>query len=269
MIKLGLIGRNINYSLSPKIHQIALSCLGVKGTYCLFDKEERELESFLSKSWQEGIHGLNITSPYKKVVAELFPNNAHSAVNVLFRGQNNWVSASTDSEGFNRSLEKMDCELNQFNKVVILGAGGVLPAILHSFQETKPSIHILRRAYSTDTFLNEINTKLTFHEWQLESLRPLLEGETEDTILIQASSAPLRGDSLECFVPAMKGFQGVFVDLVYGCPSKLFFEARDKKLKHQDGLPMLIEQARLSQELWFGKSADYKEYMKFLKDYSV
>jgi shikimate 5-dehydrogenase len=63
----------------------------------------------------------------------------------------------------------------------------------------------------------------------------------------------------------MKTFRGVFVDLVYGQPSALLKVATEKGIPSQDGLPMLIEQARASQQYWWGTSVPYSEILKELK----
>ena len=65
---LGLMGHQIQHSLSPRIHSYWFSVYGIKARYCLYDvvpgAEKRELAQLLNS----GIHGLNITAPYKETV---------------------------------------------------------------------------------------------------------------------------------------------------------------------------------------------------------
>src|SRR3989338_4807296 len=117
MIKLGLIGCNINHSLSGKIHEFALCSFGVGGAYSLFDLQSEELAPFLNKAWEEGIHGLNVTTPYKKTVAQLV-RSPLAAVNTLYRGEVGWESCSTDGAGFIRGLQRMSCEHNDFRRAI-------------------------------------------------------------------------------------------------------------------------------------------------------
>jgi len=264
MMKLGLIGRNINYSLSGKIHDFALHSFGVKGSFTLFNLEEDELGVFLSNAWEEGMHGFSVTTPYKKTLAELLGNRELSAVNTLYRTSEGWASCSTDGAGFIRGLQRIDFQPQDFRRIVILGAGGVLPALLRCFADFAPEIYVLRRKSSGDEGLKALNPTLRFFDWQPSELCTLLKGAGSETLLIQASSAPLRGDSLVNFADAMKGFGGVFVDLVYGTPSHLFYQAQEMKLPCQDGLPMLIEQARLAQELWFDRSLSFESLWEHL-----
>ena len=66
------------------------------------------------------------------------------------------------------------------------------------------------------------------------------------------------------FCNAFGAFDGIFMDLVYGKPSAIFQSLKQKGKICQDGLPMLIEQARKSQELWWGEAAPFKEIFDHL-----
>lgn len=266
MIQLGLIGRNINHSLSSKIHEFAMKSFGVNGSYSLFNLEENDVPNFLNKAWEENFHGFNVTSPHKKVVAELVGNKVLSAVNTLRRSESGWDSFSTDGEGFARGLERMGCQIKQFSKVLILGSGGVLPALLSCFMESLPEVYVMRRSSTHDAPLSALYPKIRFLPWEPSYAQELLKDAGQDTLFIQASSAPLYGESLQSFIPALDDFTGYFVDLVYGKASQLYFYAKDRKIPCQEGLPMLIEQARLAQEIWFGRSISFEAMWDLLTE---
>lgn len=261
MIRLGLIGSNIRHSLSADIHNHALEVFEFPGGYESFDLEEKDLEDFLNFAWEEGFLGLNITAPYKEHVAKLV-GAKFSSVNTLYRGSTTWLSKSTDGPGLFQALEKLSPERSVFERLVILGSGGVLEPILEVLGDVE-EVYVLRR--SKKEVLSQHCPHLQLCDWDLPTLERLLKGGERETLCIQASSAPLNGDDLSSFVPAMEAFSGSFVDLVYGKPSQLFHEAWKKKIPCQDGLPMLIEQARLCQEIWFGKSLSFEELWNFLK----
>ena len=63
----------------------------------------------------------------------------------------------------------------------------------------------------------------------------------------------------------LHGFSGFVCDLVYSNPSKIYFAALNANLNAIDGEPMLIEQARASQKLWWKKSASYEEMLLALR----
>lgn len=242
-----------------------MRCWGVKGAYSLHDIKEEELESFLIKSWENGVLGFNVTSPYKMKLAELTQNRVVSAVNILFRGKDSWESGSCDGLGFERGLAHLGVSLDGFNHIVILGSGGVLLDILARVLPYSPQVSVIRRNPKNDEILLNLDPQIEFYPWDQKSLQDLLLKETDRTLLIQASSAPLLGISLEEFVPALNNFEGCFVDLVYRKPSALFYASQEKGLRCQDGLPMFLEQARLSQEIWFGRSLSYEDLCDFLQ----
>ncbi len=268
MFKLGLLGHNINYSLSGKIHEFALRSFGWAGTYDLVHLEADQVHSFLESAWQQGFQGFNVTTPYKTLIAQSFAECGLSSVNTLVRCEQNpyWKAYSTDGVGFTRALARIGCQISRFERVVILGSGGVLPSLL-SCLGPATDVHIVRRSASRDAMLSQLRPSLSFWGWNLESVETLFRGAGPETLVIQASSAPTRGDELRCFASAIDDFAGVFVDLVYRTPSCLYFLARKKNLNCQEGLPMLIEQARASQELWFGQSVDFESLWDYLKEF--
>ena len=82
--------------------------------------------------------------------------------------------------------------------------------------------------------------------------------------MVQATSAPSHGYDLSEFIPALSSFEGLFCDLLYSTPSKIFSVLQEQGHLVLDGLPMLIEQALLSQKIWWGKSASYESVLKEL-----
>ena len=63
MQKFCLLGHNIGYSLSPKVHSLIYAELGLNASYTLFDVEQKDFESSLVKLKE--FDGFNVTKPYK------------------------------------------------------------------------------------------------------------------------------------------------------------------------------------------------------------
>lgn len=248
---MGLIGESIAYTMSPAMHNRAAAKLGINAVYLPLSLPEAKLAGFLDVMWGLGALGFNVTQPHKGAVAKLVPGSGLTSVNTLFRGDQGWSAASTDGEGFARGLARTGRELASFEEIVLLGSGGAAQAILEHLatQPQQPKLTTLRRADLQSA----------------TALTAALAGKGEETLLIQATSAPLKGDDLSSLAPALKEFRGVVVDLVYGKPSALYFTAVAKDLVAQDGEPMLIEQARLAQKLWWGKAAAYDEMAAALR----
>ena len=262
--KLGLLGHGISFSLSPKIHLYSANILGLNCTYELFDLDAGPAESFLKRFWDEGGHGLNVTTPHKELVAKAVQSKLRS-VNTLYRGQSAWETASTDGEGFARAVARTGRGLDSYTGLVILGSGGASAAILSYLQSQKAQarVHLLRRSNKKDEALSQdLAREISFYDFNVEALGDCLsQVNHSDSLLIQASSAPLKGDDLSHLLPAFESFGGDMADLVYGKPSALYEMAKKRGQTCQDGLPMLIEQARLAQELWWGESAGFDEVL--------
>ncbi|MFK7824226.1 MAG: shikimate dehydrogenase [Oligoflexales bacterium] len=264
---LGLLGSGISFSLSPKIHLHSAKILGLACEYKLYDIEAAAVKEFLANFWEQGGHGLNVTTPHKELVAQAV-DSPLSSVNTLYRKNNAWSTASTDGEGFARSVARMGRGLETYDDLLILGSGGASMAIL-TYLESKAisaRVHLLRRSLTRDLPLQqELSQQISFHDFTTQSLADCLKPiDGKGCLLIQASSAPLKGEDLSQLVPALNSFKGDVVDLVYGRPSALYYHAKDQGLNCQEGLPMLIEQARLAQELWWGESAGFDEIHKSL-----
>ena len=70
----GLIGTNIQKSLSPALHEDAFAAAGVAGHYHLMDVstlQGRRLEDLLAAARTAGFAGVNITHPFKEAVIPL------------------------------------------------------------------------------------------------------------------------------------------------------------------------------------------------------
>lgn len=252
---MGVLGEGIAYTRSPALHNRAAALLGINVAYLPLPLPEANVASFLDAAWAMGAVGFNVTTPHKQLVAKLVPADGLSSVNTLYRGAEGWLSASTDGAGFARGLARLGRDVGSFRRVVILGDGGAARAIqeyIRSSVVPVPEIVVLSRTSKAEPLT-------------LTNLAAKVGGAGAETLVVQATSAPQRGDDLAALVPALDGFGGVLVDLVYGKPSALYFSAIARDLVAQDGEAMLIEQARLSQELWWGRSAGYDELARALR----
>lgn len=244
--------------MSPKIHNHSFAQLNINAIYLNFDIEQKAINSLLELGWAAGLPGFNVTTPYKEVVSELLKSPL-KAVNTVYRGEKGWQCASTDGVGFHMGLRHIGKELLDFENVIILGAGGAARSLIDYFQSINYTPSLKIHARKTPPWAPTWAEALTFEKDAINSSLAPTNKTQDSTLVIQSTSAPLHGDSLEWLTPCFKGFQGTFVDLVYGNPSHILQHLAQIGASCQDGLAMLIEQARESQKLWFGQSADYED----------
>lgn len=197
--------------------------------------------------------GFNVTQPFKQAVAAHF---SLTSVNTVYRQGNTFAAASTDGEGFWQGLSQL--KFDAISKLVILGNGGAAVALFEFWQAKFPHcpVWVLRRDGRRDQLFK--GAKLL--DLTPTTLATALAGDGKQALLVQATSAVRKGDKLERFIPALAGFAGIYVELDYDKHSLLYDHVKAKGLRCQDGLPMLIEQARLAQKLWWGEAAP-SEYL--------
>lgn len=252
----GVIGRGISHSLSPFIHNTSAEILGLDLVYLAFDCAEPPNAAFFDLMLHSNCYGFNVTLPYKERVASLLTAGHEKpalSCNTLIPRITHWDVTSTDADGFCAGLGEMGAELKDFSAIIFMGYGGAAKALVAKVQGDRPQlpIFVMQRSPSP-----EPRAGIQFVGFEPSELEKLL-GQFPAALLIQCTSAPLRGDDLARFAPALKSLRGGFVDLVYGSPSALLGEAKKRKILCQDGIPMLIHQALFSQKLWWGQAAAF------------
>lgn len=140
----GLLGRDIQLSRSPQMHEAEAGAQGIKLDYRLFDfaalgMTEEELPAFISDLQAVGYAGINVTHPFKQAVIPLLDELSDGArqvgaVNTIaFRGGRR-LGFNTDVTGFAESFRR---GLPGARKKVVFqaGAGGAGAATANAMLE--------------------------------------------------------------------------------------------------------------------------------------
>ncbi|MDE3270122.1 MAG: hypothetical protein OYH77_07550 [Pseudomonadota bacterium] len=258
------MGGSISYSLSPRLHNAAAQYLDRDAAYVPLALSNADTIPALIRALEsvDNCIGFNVTQPFKQTVAEYF---SLKSVNTVYRQAkeqgNKFAATSTDAEGFWQAVQQA-FKPTTISKLILLGNGGAALALYEYWREKFPScpIQALRRDASRDHLLQRSlpanpSTAMPLLEFTPAALASALAGDTSKVLLVQATSAVRQGDLLARFIPALQNFTGIYIELDYDCHSALYEHVKAKDLRHQDGLPMLIEQARLAQQLWWGEAA--------------
>ncbi|WP_378946172.1 shikimate dehydrogenase [Mesorhizobium sp. ANAO-SY3R2] len=143
-VLIGLVGRGIQLSRSPIMHEREGARLGMSYSYILidFDKlglDDDALGGIISAAEEIGFAGLNVTHPFKQSVIQhldgLAPEaSAIGAVNTVVLSGGVRQGHNTDSWGFAESFRDGmgQCSLN---RVVQFGAGGAGAAVAYALIE--------------------------------------------------------------------------------------------------------------------------------------
>ncbi len=132
----GVVGDPISQSLSPLIHNAALSHLGIDAIYLPMRVPMGRLQPVLDAYGAIDVSGYSVTIPHKQDAAAYAQvqdasTQAIGAANTLYRNERDaWVAANTDYEAALTSLRNcMEGESLAGKRVMLLGAGGVARAI--------------------------------------------------------------------------------------------------------------------------------------------
>ncbi len=135
---LGLIGRAVDYSYSPLIHNTACQLLGLSYHYTVFNiADPCMIHDALLGAKALGIAGFNVTIPYKKTVVPFLDNLSGEAasihaVNTIVNEQGRLIGHNTDIAGFAAPLLPYR-ESIRGKAVSICGAGGAALAAIEAF----------------------------------------------------------------------------------------------------------------------------------------
>lgn len=240
MRRYGLLGHDIAYSLSPNIHQIIMKKNNLDGTYDLLEKTSAQIAVFLR---QTHYNGMNVTIPYKTIVAEYCEElsveaAAVGAVNTLTRSAEGWRGDNTDIFGL-EMLYKTHHISFENKTVVILGTGGAAKAVEYTLKD-KNARHIYKvsRNKQGEDIINYA---------ALNHLEPI-------DVLFNATpiGAQSRSDLLPISCAVIEKCH-TLIDLNYApLESLLLKQGRALGKTCCNGLDMLIYQAMKSQEIWNG-----------------
>lgn len=251
-INLGLIGKPLSHTLSPKIHTSFLYKSRLNGGYNAFEVAAAERLPFILNFFKEyNFRGFNITVPYKEDIIPLL-DSLHpdaeeiEAVNTVLIKEGRSIGYNTDIYGFRKTLEEAGVELKD-KTVLVLGCGGAAKAVFKVIKDAEPkSVTVVNR---TAEKCEKIKKLLKFDNFFIYDYNFIGQKQQFD-VIINTTSIGLDGSTfpvmanLTCFDAA--------VDIQYKkeglTPFLSAFEDRTNILA--DGLGMLIHQAHEAFRIW-------------------
>jgi shikimate dehydrogenase len=257
---LALFGHPVKHSLSPLIHQQFSRQFGIIIDYQLIDVEPEDFLQRMVEFFHTGGKGANVTLPHKQQVSQMVTHlsdtaRIRKAVNTLSLNQKFEICGdNTDGAGFISDLDKR-CHLNLNNKnILILGAGGATQGIVPSIMEQNPSQLVIanRTLSKAENIAIYANSKAIDFD-HLSYMPQVFD------LIVHSSSLGHQGETL-VFDKKHCHETTICYDLSYGKAAIPFLNLASSLgvTKKYDGIGMLIEQAALSFEIWFGLKPDTK-----------
>tara|TARA_B100001057_G_scaffold142267_1_gene141967 strand:+ start:2241 stop:3056 length:816 start_codon:yes stop_codon:yes gene_type:complete len=254
--KFAVIGSPIRHSLSPKIHQIFASKLGIEISYQALPIEPEKFETSVKKLFDEGYDGLNVTLPLKELAYRYADKQTQESemcksVNTLWKEGSSIMADSTDGRGLLKDLNNKRVEV-QDKEIVILGAGGSAKAIIPSLLKANPKrITICNRTISKAEMLAKEYVSFDI-PINIISMSSGLDFNSD--LVINTTSAGVLDQGLA--IPNNLFTEDTCVyDLSYSKTETPFIQMakRFEVQRSYDGLGMLINQAALSFAIWTGQ----------------
>lgn len=275
---LGIIGAPVEHSLSPVMHNAAISHLGVDYIYLPFPIKPQNLTTAIAGFASIGIVGFNITIPYKQAIIPLLSEVTPTAklvgaVNTVWRTETGWKGTNTDVNGFLSPLQPLQRDWANITPI-ILGNGGAARAVVVGLAKLGClQIHIVGRdQHKLENFTKSWqNTSLTaalrVHSW--EQLSEIIR-ETE--LLINTTpigmSPNINDSPVESTLFARMQEKAIAYDLVYTPnPTQFLKNAKQQGLTIIDGLEMLVQQGAVALQLWLQRLVPVDIMTQSLRDY--
>ena len=248
-IEYGLVGGRLSHSYSPEIH----ACLG-DYDYQLIELEENEVRDFFKA---KKFKAVNVTIPYKKIAFECCDVVSDDTARSIGSVNTVVVSKSGRLHGYNTDLYGFEYMLRSANispygkKCIVLGSGGAsVTAVAVLRKMGASSVTVISRTGSS----NYENLHLHYDAEIIVNTTPV-------------GMYPENGKSV-IELAKFKNCTGV-VDMIYNPEkTKLILDAERLSIPFVSGLPMLVAQAKMANERFFGRPLDDSVTEKVIKQIS-
>jgi shikimate dehydrogenase len=249
MRKYLVIGKPIEHSLSPQLHNHWINKNNIDAIYDKKKLDEDELQSLFLKIKEKKIYGINVTIPFKKKVIPFLDSLSIEAektqsVNTVYLNNNKIIGHNTDIDGFQLGIKSSKFDPKN-KKVLILGAGGVVPSIIFALNKMKVS----RILVSNRTKDRAKNLKSLFKDLEIVDWGNVPQFD----MIINATSLGLnKNDEINLDLSKV-GQNKFFYDVIYS-PTETNFLKIGKRLgnKTENGKMMFIYQASAAFKVWHG-----------------
>jgi shikimate dehydrogenase len=252
-----VIGHPISHSKSPLIHRFWLEQLGIVADYKARDVLPENLGAYFDEmASDENWRGCNITIPHKIAALDFVTDpgdvrGSIGAINTVFRGEKGeLIGTNTDAAGFYGPIADLPLA---GETAIIVGAGGAARAVLFALAQADiGEVVILAR--------NGLKAAGLLAHFGLKGrVLPLDAALPDAALLVNASPLGMKGqEPLDLDLSPLPEHALVY-DLVYApIETSLLKAAKARELETVDGLEMLVGQAAVAFELFFGAAPPHE-----------
>lgn len=274
----GVLGHDIEYTLSPAIFRHVFDALGWPAVYGIFDLPPAKLQRFVQAAPDAGILGFNVTQPHKVTIIEHLTQldrtaRAVGAVNTVHGRGARSVGYNTDVDGIEMALGRYRRSLDG-GVAVVIGAGGAARAAVYTLSTRLGLSHVIvaaRHQTRGRTMVEDLaafcprHCTIEFLPLRVLGVDPPL---TDADLIVNAT--PVGGPAQRSRLPFPARLRlsphTIVFDLVY-YPRRtpLLLRAQRAGCRTVGGWPMLIAQADAAFNIWTGRSFPAKSRQALLR----
>ena len=261
-----VIGDPIAQSKSPAIHNHWLSKLGMTGEYRAHRVQVPEIaEYFATRQRDPAWRGCNVTMPHKQLVHSQLsqidsPARKIGAINTIYPlPQGGLAGTNTDAPGFLEPLRPLLGATHYYRMARVLGTGGAARAIVTALAEEKFTIVLAGRdPAKARALLDELAPAGEHHAVALDHFAQVTDFAFDDRegcldLVVNASPLGMAGQPPLAYDFTHTPPGAIIYDIVtHPLETPLLAEARTRGFRTIDGLAMLIGQAAIAFEKFFG-----------------
>ena len=261
---LGIIGYPVEHSLSPLMHNAALTAAELDYWYLPFAVHPDRLGDAVAGMRALGITGFSVTIPHKVAVIPFLDQldetaEAAGAVNTVASRDGRLIGYNTDGDGLIKSLaSEVGFSCAEFGTIIIVGAGGASRGAVAAFCRSGASrIIIINRSREKAEEVAMIcgnkypGTEIIATD-NSNVLQPYLE---ETSLLVNSTSLGMKGEPFPFINLKDLPPTAAVYDMVYAPPvTPLLKDAMSRGLKNANGLGMLAAQGEIAYQIWTGFS---------------
>lgn len=264
-----VIGDPIAQSKSPAIHNFWLAKAGIDAGYRASHVLSENLETHIrERRADEAWRGCNVTMPHKQAVMACLDTLSPAAerigaVNAVVKGADGSLTGhNTDAAGFLEPLRPLLGTVHLFRMARVLGTGGAARAIVSALAGENVVIVLAGRdPAKARALLSELDPDGEHHAVDLAHFAEPTEFAFDDRagcfdLIVNASPLGMAGQPPLAFDLSHAPPGSVVYDIVtHPVDTPLLQSARRAGFRTFDGLEMLIGQAAVAFEQFFGIAA--------------
>ncbi|MCJ0572634.1 shikimate dehydrogenase [Enterococcus cecorum] len=273
----GFYANPARHSLSPKMHNLSFSKLGIDAVYLAFEVTKEALPTQIQAIRNMQMLGVNLSMPHKVAALDYVDEFSPAAkiigaINTIVNHEGKLIGHNTDGIGFMASLAENQIDIIG-QTITIIGAGGAATAMITQaaldgvkqiYVLNRPSAHFKTYQEKIQAIMQATNCPIELISLEDQAL--VYQAVNKSQLLVNATSVGMypNVDELPIDKEVLRADLPVYDTIYHPRETKLLKVAAAKGALTINGLGMLLHQGAAAFKLWTNQEmpVDYvKEHL--------